>query len=351
MNSVICPHCKKSFEISDAIAHEMEEKILSKEREKFREESQDKENRIKELLEKLTELTQERRVLKREMDETRLEMQKKLAQEEEKIRSEARRKVEEEQRLKMLEKDKQIQNAMKEVEEMKRKLQQGSQQLQGEVFEEEFETILKNQYPNDKIKPVGKGIRGADILHEIWDSRGNYCGKIIWELKNTKVWGQEWVGKLKNDKRSSSSDEAVLISEALPTGIKIAGYLDGIWVTKPNFVIPLADTIRAKLIQFFYVKNSVQAKDGKMEVLYQYLSGVEFKHRVEAIIEAFSSMQTEIEKEKRYFANKWARDEKNIRQVIDNTYGMHGDLKGIMGNVLPQIRGLETLELEDGNGK
>jgi len=97
----------------------------------------------------------------------------------------------------------------------------------------------------------------------------------------------------------------------------------------------------------YYVKNSVQGKDEKMEILYTYLSGTEFKHRVEAIVDAFSNMQTEIEKEKRYFANKWSRDEKNIRHVIDNTIGMHGDLKGIIGNSLPQIKELEQLELPD----
>lgn len=379
MNSVVCPHCKKSFEISDAIKHEMEEKILQQERLKFKdelekakseheekvakklqeqfslqlkqakEEAIEKEQRIKDLLEQLTELNKELRATRREKEEAKLDMQKKLAEEEEKIRHEAKEKAEEEQRLKILEKEKQLQEALKANEDMRRKLQQGSQQIQGEVFEEEFEGILKNQYPNDKIIPISKGVRGGDILHEIWDKRGNYCGKILWELKNTKVWGQEWVGKLKNDKRSSNSDEAILISEVLPTGMKTAGYLDGIWVTQRNFVISLADTIRAKLIQLFYVKNSVKAKDGKMEVLYQYLSGVEFKHRVEAIIEAFTNMQVEIEKEKRYFANKWARDGKNIRLVIDNTYGMHGDFKGILGNVLPQIKGLEMLELGDGN--
>lgn len=208
----------------------------------------------------------------------------------------------------------------------------------------QFEEILVRKYPHDKIVPVGKGIKGGDIIQEVWDANGKYVGKILWELKNTKLWSEPWVDKLKGDKRTINADEAILISEILPTDMKIAGYRKGIWVTQQSFVIPLADTMRAKLIQLAGAKKAIEGKDTKMEILYRYLSGTEFKNRVEAIIEAFSSMQVEIEKEKRYFANKWSRDEKNIRQVIDSTYGMHGDLKGIIGGVLPQIQGLVELE-------
>jgi hypothetical protein len=274
-------------------------------------------------------------------------MQKKIAEEQDKIRTEAQKKAEEENHMKILQKDKQLESALKELEDMKRKLEQGSQQMQGEAFELEFEELLQRQYPNDKVTPVGKGIKGGDIIQEVWDARGNYTGKILWELKNTKTWSEPWIDKLKADKRAINAEEAVIISEVMPTNMKNAGFRDGVWVTQRNFVIPLADTLRAKSIQLYYVKNSVQSKDEKMEILYSYLSGTEFKHRVEAIIEAFTRMQDEIEKEKRYFSNKWARDEKNIRQVIDNTYGMHGDLKGIIGAMLPQVRGLDLLESGD----
>ncbi len=377
MNSIVCPFCGKTVEITDALKKESEKEHLQelevkhkKELEETRltavdqaakkaqveyqdqskqasEDAKEKEERIKKLIDQITELTQELRKSKREREEAKLEMQKTLAQEEEKIWQEAQKKADENSRQKISEKDKQLQDTLKELEDAKRKLQQGSQQAQGEVFELEFENSLQKQYPNDKILPVGKGIRGADIIQEVWDARGNYVGKILWELKNTKTWSEGWIDKLKGDKRTINAEEAILISEVMPTNMQVAGFRDGVWVTQRAFVIPLADTMRAKLIQMYYIKNSVKAKDEKMEILYSYLSGTEFKHRVEGIIDAFTNMQAEIEKEKRYFSNKWARDEKNIRQVIDNTYGMHGDLKGIIGSVLPQIKGIELLESGD----
>lgn len=310
--------------------------------------NEDAGERNKRLSEQIEELLKENRAAKREKDELRIEMQKKLAEEEDKIRIDAAKKAEEEQHLKILEKDKQLESALKELEDMKRKLQQGSQQMQGEAFELEFEEMLQRQYPNDKVNPVGKGVKGGDLIQEVWDRNGNYCGKILWELKNTKTWTEGWIDKLKGDQRSSNAEEAVLISVVLPNNIKNAGFRNGVWVTQQDFFIPLADTLRAKLIQLYYVKQSVKSKDEKAELLYSYLSGTEFRHRVEAIVEAFSNMQSEIEKEKRYFSTKWARDEKNIRQVIDNTYGMHGDLKGIIGQTLPQIKGLDMMELSDG---
>lgn len=378
MQTIVCPHCKKEFELSSAfeseykaaLTEELEHKhkealeqarkeALENSSKKIREEFeiqlkrthedlQEKDERNKKLLDELTKLTDEMRKSKQEKEEMELTMKKKLLEEEEKIRLDATKKAEEDQHTKMLAKEKQLQDALKANEDMRRKLEQGSQQAQGEVFELEFEHILTQQYPNDKVVPVSKGVKGGDIIQEVWDRRGNFVGKILWELKNTKNWSEGWIEKLKIDQRSINAEEAVLISEVLPTEITIAGFRNSVWVTQRNFVVPLADTLRAKLIQLYYVKNSVQGKDEKMEILYGYLSGTEFKHRVEAIVDAFSNMQTEIEKEKRYFASKWSRDEKHIRQVIDNTLGMHGDLKGIIGNSLPQIKELEIFELDSG---
>ena len=378
MNTVQCPHCQKQFELSEAFKHQIEENILQATSKKHQQELDDikektfeqankkitqqfelqlkqiekdsieKEAQNKKLYDQLEKLMEEKSTLKREKDEMKLEMQKTLALEEEKIRLDAQKKAEEEQHLKILAKDKQLADTLKELEDAKRKLQQGSQQTQGEVFELEFEDMLQKEFPHDKVSPVGKGIKGGDIIQEVWDARGNYNGKILWELKNTKTWSEGWIDKLKGDKRTINAEEAVLISEVMPTNIKTAGFREGVWVTKHEFVIGLASALRANLIQLYYAKNAAKGKDEKVEVLYSYISGVEFKHRIEAIIDAFSNMQTDIEKEKRYFSSKWARDEKNIRQVIDNTFGMHGDFKGIMGNTLPAIKGLETPELESG---
>lgn len=383
MDDFVCPNCNKKVKISQAIKHQFEDSVRAEsdakhkvELEKLKIEIQEKaERKIKEELEvkfensqneleeikkqdrlrkeELLKSEEQIRFLKRKDEERELEMKRKIARDEEKIKIEAQKRSDEDNRSKIQEKDKQLQDALKEIEDMKRKLQQGSQQLQGETFELGFENLLSHQYPNDKIIPVKKGSRGGDIIQEIWDSNGNNTGKILWELKNTKAWSETWIEKLKVDKRSVNADEAILISEVLPNDMKTAGFRKSVWVAKQDFVLPLADTIRVKLIQLFYVKNSIKGKDEKMEILFQYLSGTEFKNRIEAIVDAFTNMQGEIEKEKRYFMNKWARDEKNIRQVIDNTYGMHGDLKGIVGQSLPQIKGLDAtkdlqLNLEDG---
>jgi hypothetical protein len=376
MNTIVCPNCSKPIEISSALSQQIEQEIIAREREKHEkeletarkqavdsaakklqeqyahqlkqaeEESVASKERNKQLIEQITQLTKDLREMRVQNEEVKLQMEKKLAEEEEKIRLQAQKKAEEEQHNRIAEKDKQLQDALKEVEEMRRKLQQGSQQTQGEAFELEFEALLQQEFPNDKIMPVGKGIKGGDIIQEVWDSKGNYNGKILWELKNTKTWSEGWIDKLKMDKRTINAEEAVIISEVLPGSMKTAGFRNGVWVTQRAFVMTLASTIRAKLIEMYYVKQSVQAKDGKMELMYSYLSGTEFKHRVEAIVEAFTNMQSEIEKEKRYFSSKWARDEKNIRMVIDNTYGMHGDLKAIIGKVLPQIKGLDVIEFD-----
>lgn len=365
----MCPNCGK--EISEAFKLQVEKDIVLREQEKHKKEleavelrteelslkkikkqfelqlkqaSEDslaKDANNKKLLEQLTNLTIQLRESKKAKEEAKLDMQKKLLEEEEKIRIDAQKKAEEDLRFKMLEKDKKLADALKANEEMSRKLQQGSQQTQGESFELEFEKIFKQEFPNDQISEVAKGVKGADIIQEIIDRNGNNCGKILWELKNTKSWSELWVDKLKADQRAAVADYAVLISEAVPEVIDSARFYKNIWVTKRSFVIGLACALRLNLIQISMAKRALDGKKGKSDLLFSYLSGTEFRLRVEAIIDAFTNMQAETEKEKRYFSNKWARDEKNIRQVIDNTYGMHGDLKGIVGNALPQIKGLD----------
>ena len=383
MEPIICPHCGKKLELSKALTLQIEKEIVAREKGKFEkqleevqqktmeislkkaekqfelqlkqatEDSLAKDEQNKKLINELTTLTVQLRESKKEKDEAKLGMQKKLMAEEEKIKIEERKKAEEENRSKLSELQKQLMDVSKANDDLRRKINQGSQQTQGEAFELEFEKMLRHEFPNDQILEVVKGAKGGDIVQEVCDRNGNNCGKILWEMKNTKTWSELWVDKLKGDQRSAVADYAVLISEAVPDDVESARFYKNIWITKRNFVMGLASALRLNLIQIAMAKRAVEGKKGKSELLFSYLSGTEFRLRVEAIVDAFTNMQGEIEKEKRYFSNKWARDEKNIRQVIDNTYGMHGDLKGIVGNSLAQIKGLdgEQVSITDGKQK
>lgn len=381
MDPIICPHCGKKLEISKALTLQIEKKVIEKEQEKHKvelenlrkttlelsakkvekqfeiqlkqlaEEASAKDEQNKKLLEQLTQLTIQLRESRKEKDEAKLEMQKKLLEEEDKIKAEERKKAEEENKSKISELQKQLLDVSKANDDLRRKINQGSQQTQGEAFELEFEKILKHEFPNDQINEVVKGTKGADLVQEVTDRNGNTCGKILWEMKNTKAWSELWVDKLKTDQRKAVADYAVLISESLPQEIESARFYKNIWITKRNFVMGLASALRLNLIQISMAKRAMDGKKDKSDLLFSYLSGTEFRLRVEAIIDAFTNMQGEVEREKRYFSNKWARDEKNIRQVIDNTYGMHGDLKGIIGNTLAQIKGLDPDQISLNDGK
>ncbi len=381
MEPIICPHCGKKLELSKALTLQIEKDIINREEEKHKleldaarkeslekaagkakkefelqlkqsaEESFAKDEQNKKLLNKLTQLTIQLRLSKKEKDEAKLEMQKKLLEEEDKIKLEERKKAEEENRSKVLELQKQISDVSKANDDLRRKINQGSQQTQGEAFELEFEKMLRAEFPNDQIAEVAKGVKGGDLIQEVCDRNGNNCGKILWEMKNTKTWSELWVDKLKGDQRKVVADYAVLVSEAVPENVESAKFYKNIWITKRGFVMGIASALRLNLIQIAMAKRALDGKKDKSDLLFSYLSGTEFRLRVEAIVDAFTNMQVEIEKEKRYFSNKWARDEKNIRQVIDNTYGMHGDLKGIVGNSLPQIKGIDTDQIGLSDGK
>jgi hypothetical protein len=177
---------------------------------------------------------------------------------------------------------------------------------------------------------------------------GQTCGTIIWESKQTKAWTEGWVAKLKDDQRAAKADIAIITSHVLPKDVCGFGPYSGIWVTDYTSAIALAVALRASLEQVAMAKLSAVGKNEKMDAIYNYLSGTEFKQKVEGIVEAFTVMKGDLEKEKKSIMAAWAKRDKQIDRVVLNTVGMYGDLQGIIGASLPQIEALEMNELEPG---
>lgn len=276
-----------------------------------------------------------------------LEMARKLDEERRKIEEIAAQRIIEEHRLKDAEKDKKLADALKQVEDLKRKMEQGSQQAQGEVLELELENMLRTEFPFDEIEAVSKGVRGGDILQTVKTQSGRICGKILWETKRTKAWSDSWIQKLKDDQRDAKAGLAVLVSEALPQGFHHFRQMDGgVWVTDFSSGISLAIALRVVLIQVANAREIEMGKQEKMELVYNYLTGPEFRNRVSAIIEAFRSMHEDLEAEKRAMQRIWEKRAKQIEKVISNTSGMYGDLEGLAGAALPPIKILE-LPMDD----
>ena len=319
--------------------NELEQKML-------KEEVEENKTRNKKLMDQLTEMTRELRKVREEKDNAQLEMEKKLSEEKLKLQEIAEKKIKEEFQLSIAEKDKMLSDALKANEDLKQKLTQSSQQLQGEAQELELEEVLRREFPFDEIVPVPKGVTGADTLQKVRDQNGRVCGVIIWESKRTKSWEEGWVAKLKSDMRSAKSDLAILISNHLPKDINNFGPKDGIYVTNYENFLAVAKVMRLKIIEVCYAKLATEGVQGQKDILWNYVTGNEFKQRVEAIVEAFNIMKQGVEKEKQYFAKKWSRDEKLIDVVINQTIGMHGDLQGLMGASLPEIKNLEMDNFE-----
>lgn len=287
----------------------------------------------------------------REVESTKenleLELNRKLDAEREKLKEAITKKITEERHLKDLEKEKIIQDLKKALEDAKRKAEQGSMQTQGEVLELDLEEVLKKRFPSDRIEPVPKGIRGADVVQKIFNGKGQACGVILWETKSTKNWSNSWVQKLKDDQRELGADLAVLVTEAMPKEIENFDVLDGIWVSTFHLAIGLATALRQNLIEISFAKLSSVGKNEKMEAIYHYLSGPEFRQKVEAIVDTFTRMQQQLDKEKRAMMKIWKEREKQIERITTNTIGMYGELKGIIGASLPELKSLELGPLDD----
>ncbi len=263
------------------------------------------------------------------------------------VRTLAKKEAEDEQKLKVMEKEQTIAAMQKQIEDLKRRAEQGSQQLQGEVQELELEHLLRSKFPFDAIEPVPKGEYGGDVLHRVVGTGGQPGGTILWEFKRTKNWSDAWLVKLRDDQRTAKAEIAVIVSQILPKGVETFELVEGVWVTHPRAALPVAMILRQSLLEVALARQSTEGQQTKTEMVYQYLTGPRFRQRVEAIVEAFSTMQEDLDKERKAIMKQWAKREEQIERVMGATVGMYGDLQGIAGKSLQEIEGLNFPALED----
>lgn len=306
--------------------------------------NKDNEEKLKEARKKELEFLQKEQELKNKEAEMEITIQKKLQQERETLGEQIRKQEteksqlkENEMQMKLKEVQLQLEEQKKLADEMKRRAEQGSMQRQGEAQELLLEEILKEHFPFDAIEEVGKGVEGADCIQIVRNSSGRECGKIIYESKRTKTWSNNWVEKLKTDKRNKGADVAILVSQVFPKDMERFGERDGIWICSFTEVASVAYLLRSGIIKINEAIKSQENKGDKMQMLYDYLTGNEFRGQMEAIVEGFMAMRNGITKERVQMEKIWKEREKQLEKVLLSTSGMYGSVKGIAGASLSDI--------------
>ena len=211
------------------------------------------------------------------------------------------------------------------------------------MLEIELESILRNAFPMDQLHPVPKGLSGADVIHKVLSRSGVLCGTIVWEAKRTKAWSDSWLQKAKDDQRAEKAELAVIVTEALPRKCDYFTRIKGVWVTSPKCALSLAVGLRYQLAEVALARMAATGKAERLEALYEYVTGAEFRHRVEVIVEAFTDLQADQHDERRAAERRWARREKQLQRVIASTAGMYGDLQGLIGpsmDTMPLLNGV-----------
>ncbi len=391
-STIKCPNCQHEFEATDAFRDEVQRELntkakewQAKKEEEYRKKeetfqqqmaealinqkasleetlkkniSSDFENKLKVLAEtnavneeKLKEARQkELEFLKKEQElktkeaELEIQLQKKLNEERNSLLETIKKQEQEKNSLKFKEFEKQIEDQKKLIDEMKRKAEQGSMQRQGEVQELALEETLKSAFPFDLIEEVGKGIKGADCIQNVRDNTGIFCGKIIYESKRTKAFTNEWIDKLKTDMRAQNANIAVIVTETMPKDMEHFSMKDGVWICNYAEIKSLAFVLRDSLIKIHGALVSQENKGDKMQMLYNYLTGNEFKQQIEAIVEGFTSLKDGISKERIQMEKIWKEREKQLEKVLLNTTHFYGSIKGIAGNAIGDIKTLELGE-------
>lgn len=320
---------KARKDIEQSLSEDYDAQLEALQRENSKRKAENQALRKKEI-----ELLTRENGLKEQQAELQLTLEKELLQRQQAIESKARAKeretfeVEKVQLLKQIEDNKQL------AEEMKRKAEQGSMQLQGEAQEIALESLLTQCYPFDDIEAVPKGIRGADSIQRVKNASQQICGAIVYESKRTKNFGGDWIEKLKNDQVTCKADLAVLVTQVLPDDIQQFGERDGVWICDFQTVKSLSFILRDMLIRTHTIRQSQENKGEKMEMLYHYLTGNEFVQHVQRIVENYDLMQQQISDERKAMERLWKKREKQIMVVQQNLAGMFGAIEGFTGKAL-----------------
>lgn len=305
----------------------------------------DRDQKLAEAQQAQTDALRKQRELDDAKRELELSIEKRVQESLAATREQAKREAEGDLKLKMAEKEQTISAMQKQIEELKRRAEQGSQQLQGEVQELEIEAVLKQSFPSDVFTPVAKGEFGGDVVHAVARADGQPCGTILWESKRTKHWSEGWLPKLRDDQRAAKADLAVIVTHTLPKGVETFGHVDGVWVTSTRTFVPLAIALRHTLMELALARQAGEGQQTKMELVYQYLTGHRFRQRVTAIIEKFEEMHADLAKERTTMTKLWAKREMQIQAVLAATAGMYGDLQGIAGQAIETIEALDVSKL------
>jgi hypothetical protein len=316
---------------------------------------EEKDEKLRLAQQKELEFLKKEQVLKNKEQELELQLQKQLMQERQLIQEQVRKDEaqrlalkEEEHLFKMKDMQMQLEEQKKLIEEMKRRAEQGSMQRQGEVQELLLEEMLKDHFPFDIIGEVGKGVEGADCIQTVRNHLGHDCGKIIFESKRTKTFNNAWIEKLKADMRSKGADVAILVTQTYPKDYKCFGEMDGVWICSFSEVLALTTAMRHTIIRIAETKKGEENKGEKMQLLYDYLTGTEFRQQMETIVEGFLSMKTSIDRERMQMEKLWKEREKQLHKVLMSTSGLFGSIKGIAGASIGNIPLLEgSYEEED----
>ena len=308
----------------------------------------EKSEKVKDLLKKEAEIEKLKREVSEATDAAKLAAQKELSFQLNEEKTKIKRAATEENELVVKELKKQLDDQKKLAEEMKRKHEQGSMQLQGEVMELAIEEWLAAQFPLDSIDEIKKGANGADCLQVVNTRTQTNCGTIYYESKRTKAFQPAWIEKFKNDIREKNASIGVLVTEVMPTDMERMGLREGIWICTFEEFKGLCSVLRQSIIQWSQVKQNQENKGDKMGMLYDFLTSNEFKLQMEGIVEGFTQMQTDLLKEKNAMARMWKTREKQIDKVVDNAIGMHASIKGIAGNAIHSIPALELEEELEG---
>jgi hypothetical protein len=375
-----CPNCGHEFEPTDSIREEVQKELRSKmtewqkqqqqkfdaqlleEKKKTQQEAEetirksiaadfenklrlleqnnkDSQEKLKQAREKELEFLKKEQALLSKEQELELQLQKMLLEERNKladiIRKEEAEKIslrETEYQLRNKELEEKLEAQKKLVDEMKRKSEQGSMQLQGEVQELMLEDLLRQSFPYDTIEEVGKGVKGADCMLVVRNKFGQECGKIIFESKRTKDFSEQWIEKLKADMRSQAADIAVIVTQAMPKGMDRFGEKDGVWICSFAEVKALTYVLRDGIVRIAQATTGQENKGEKMHMLYDYLTGNEFAEQWKAIREGFMSMKISIQKERDAMERLWKQREKQLEKVLLNAAHIRGSVEGIAGS-------------------
>lgn len=200
------------------------------------------------------------------------------------------------------------------VDDLNRQLEKKSGEQFGEEGELDLYAELVREFPSDDIERIGRGVKGADILHTVMDGERT-AGCIVYESKNVSTWLNTFITQAKKYHTQYETPYVMVVSRVFPKKQRGMCVVDDVPVVEPRLAATLASVMREGILEIAKLRLTKVGADDKARELFAFVVGNEFQTRFRDMADAVEGLQNIQKAERTWHENQWSKQSRLHAQI------------------------------------